>query len=226
MTTVEYYDGLGRKLQTRSEAEDGQVIVGEAVSFNARQSVHQEYLPYFADTFDFTFPEPSQLRTEANYDALGRVIRFENSDEAYTTQQYLPLARMEYDEEDNTPTSDHADTPKTLRYDGLDRLIRVEEINDVDGITETYTTSYTYDLLDNLTVIEDDRGNLKTMIYDGLSRKLFMDDPDMGQTSYRYDDVGNLITKVDAKGQIINFVYDAVNRVEREEWELPDGPCN
>ncbi|MBV7336393.1 hypothetical protein KFU94_50815 [Chloroflexi bacterium TSY] len=45
ITSVAYFDGLGRKLQVRSEATDGQVVVTEAVTFNARRSIRNSFCP-------------------------------------------------------------------------------------------------------------------------------------------------------------------------------------
>ena len=54
------------------------------------------------------------------------------------------------------------------------------------------------------------------MTYDSFGRRLFMNDPDRGQTSYQYDDVGNLIQTTDAKGQVIHYGYDAAERLKTE----------
>ena len=43
-----FFDGLGRKIMTRSEGESlDRVVVTDTVQLNARQFVRQEYLPYF-----------------------------------------------------------------------------------------------------------------------------------------------------------------------------------
>ncbi len=47
-----------------------------------------------------------------------------------------------------------------------------------------------------------------TMTYDAASRKLSMDDPDLGYWSYAYDRHGNLTRQTDAKGQTICLDYD------------------
>jgi RHS repeat-associated protein len=220
---VTYFDGLGRKLQLRREAEGGQVVVEEAVIFNARQSQREQFLPYFADSFDYAPPRPNLPKTDQYYDPLGRTVRTVNPDGSFTAVAYQPLAQIRFDEEDNRPSSSHAATPKTLRYDGLERLVGVQEINRVGGKLERYETSYRYDPLGNLTGITDAQGNVKTMQYDALSRKVYMDDPDRGEMVYRYDDNGNLTGTRDAKGQVVGYRYDAANRALAEQWVLPDG---
>jgi len=54
--SVTYFDGLGRQLQTRREAENGQVVVEEAMTFNSRQSEKEKFLPYFDDSFAHLMP--------------------------------------------------------------------------------------------------------------------------------------------------------------------------
>ncbi|MBK7181388.1 MAG: hypothetical protein IPH82_30130 [Chloroflexi bacterium] len=46
------------------------------------------------------------------------------------------------------------------------------------------------------------------MTYDGLGRKRFMHDPDMGDWYYTYDAAGNLISQIDANLQTLAFTYD------------------
>lgn len=222
-TSVVYFDGLGRALQTRREAEDGQVAVEQATLFNARQSAEKTFLPYYDVGLAYAPPNLTLPHMQQLYDPLGRTVQTTNPDGTITSVVHLPLAEQLFDEEDNRTDSPHFNTPKTLMYDGLERLIGVDEVNRVDGVNETYETRYSYDLLDNLTGYVDAAGNVKTQQFDALSRKLSMDDPDTGVTTYSYDDVGNLLTKTDAKGQTIRYAYDWVNRPITETWVAPNG---
>jgi RHS repeat-associated protein len=218
-TSVVYFDGLGRKLQSRSKAENGQVIVADALTFNARQSERDRFLPYFASDFAYQAPDPTLPHSSKEYDSVVREVRTINPDGSFTAVKFLPLAQIEADEEDNHPDSHYGNTPKILRYDGLDRLVAVTETNQVSGTIESYHTTYQYDVLGNLTTITDTQGNTKTMRYDSLSRKIFMDDPDRGEMYYVYDDAGNLRQTMDAKGQVITYTYDAANRPLTESWQ-------
>ncbi|MCP4541745.1 MAG: hypothetical protein GY832_31825 [Chloroflexi bacterium] len=225
--SVTYFDGLGRKLQTRGEAEadskvGSQFVVEQALTFNARQSEGEKFLPYFDTTFDYEPPAPTLPHTTLHYDPAGRVVRSVNPDGTFTTVTHRPLAQIQADEEDNTPGSLYFDTPKTLYYDGLERLVGVQEVNVVDGQLEVYNTAYSYDPLGNLTHIVDAQNNVKTMQYNALSRKVYMEDPDRGEMTYIYDDVGNLLQTTDAKGQVISTTYDAANRPLAEQWILTD----
>ena len=227
ITTVTYYDGLGRKLQVRSEAEGGRVIVAGAVRFNARQGVRDEFQPYFADSFAYAPPDPSMPHTVSHYDAMGRVVRTVNPDGSYAEVRHQPLAQLHFDEEDTRPDSPHAGTPLIFTYDGRQRLISTQETNRANGeasaTPDRYLTRYVYDPLGNITQIVDAQGNVKTMTYDALSRKLRMVDPDRGETLYEYDDNDNLIRIRDAKGQAVELAYDAANRPLVERWKYGDG---
>ena len=110
---------------------------------------------------------------------------------------------VRFDEEENSPGSPSFDTPRALYYDGLERLVDVNEINRVDGQRQEYSTSFSYDPLDNLVRSVDTQGNSKAMTYNGLSRKRRDDDPERHTTLYNYDDVGNLRETQDGRGKIV-----------------------
>jgi RHS repeat-associated protein len=76
-----------------------------------------------------------------------------------------------------------------------------------------YITQYAYDKANNLTQVTDTVGNITTLTYDKLGRKLTMNDPDMGSWSYAYDLAGNLIRQTDANQQRLCFYYDELNRL-------------
>jgi YD repeat-containing protein len=156
---VSYVDGLGRPLQTRGEGEDGSVVVKEGVRFNERGGIGEQWLPYFAltPTLSYVAPEAAQPKTTLSYDPLLRPVQLTHPDNTFTKTVFAPLAEAQFDEEDNAPASSHFNTPMSYRYDGLGRLVQVLERH----AGAVYTTTYGYDLLDNLTVITDTLGNVK-----------------------------------------------------------------
>ena len=222
-TTIAYYDGLGRKLQTRSEAEGGQVVVTDAVLFNARQMPRATFLPYYDNGLPYKAPDPALPHVTQIYDPLARIVRRQQPDGSVTTITHKPLTQLLFDEEDNNPASPYHNTPHTLHYDGLERLLGVEEMNMVNGQVERYTTHYSYDPLGNLVKIVDAQGNVKTQSFDALKRKLSISDPDRGQAFFTYDDAGNVIETVDAKGQRIRNRYDAANRILAQNFVTGEG---
>jgi YD repeat-containing protein len=98
----------------------------------------------------------------------------------------------------------------------------VWELDNYDELTFN-TTTYDYDALDHLTQVTDVAGNVTTMHYDGLERKDWMDDPDMGEWHYGYDLAGNLTSQIDARGCVISFDYDELNRLTEKRYS---GTCS
>jgi RHS repeat-associated protein len=201
-----FYDGLGRLIQTKTEAEDiSKMIISDVVVFNTRGEVKDKYLSYFADySTGYTPPDYSKPKASFQYDSLGRLIKTtsvnENGQNISGVIDYYLWTR--------TMTDANGHKIKNY-YDGHGQLIKVEEFNG----SAIYATAYYYDTLGNLTKTIDAQGNASIITYDSLGRKISMADPDMGTWAYLYDDLGNLIKQTDAKGQALDFQYDALNRL-------------
>ena len=158
------------------------------------------------------------------YDATLRAVRVTNPDGTFRRTVYEPLLSKEYDENQTDPASPNFDAHMTHYQDGLGRLVQVDEVvrlND-DGTSASdlraWPTRYEYDLNDQLTRITDSQNNVKWFEYDGLKRKVFMNDPDRGTMRFAYDDASNLKETVDAKGQRIAYTYDGANRIRTETY--------
>ena len=197
--------------------------------------------PHFGELWPTGRPPTTSLngdptvKSDHRHDPTGREIITINPPETIaavgddsartrSVTQFLPLEKRLFDENDNDPNSPYHDTPMIQFSDGLGRLIGVHEavrLND-DGTTGStvndWPTQYRYDLNDNLTGITDSQGNQKWFRYDGLKRKLFMNDPDRGTMTYTYDDASNLRETADAKSQHIQYTYDGVNRLLTENY--------
>lgn len=231
-----FFDGLGRKVMTRSEGESpDQTVVTDTVVFNDRRTEWKKYLPYF-DTGGLDWKDPGfqSAFVESHYDAAGRVVQAWQPEvdgyRAFARTTYRPLGRLLEDEEQTRPSSPHFGCGMTYTHDGLKngdgepRLRLVEEIVKINDAGEpipspvAWPTRYAYDILDNLTEIRDSQNNVKPMQYDGLSRLTFMDDPDRGVLSHTYDDASNLTETLDAKGQRIVMTYDGANRLKTEDY--------
>lgn len=222
MDTIQYTDGMGRKLATIEEGdEEGEFVVKDAVTYNLAGQIKEEFMPYFSDTGQYQVPLPSYPKSTNYYDPMERNIKRVTPPDAegrvhFTQTVYLPLEKHVYDEEDTDPNSHHYWTPTVYLTDGLDRLVEVWEMNH-DPDLSIYITRYTWDLLEDLVMIEDNQNNIKMIRYDCLGRKIFMNDPDRGRMYYTYDDTGNLIKTCDNKGQIVKYTYDAANRTLTED---------
>ena len=212
-----YFDGLSRELGQKTEAENGKWTFTDAVSFNQRMQVRHKWLPYFTDSSDYELPvlnNSDYHYVSFDYDAQNRVIRTTNPDSTFSMTKFEPLTEIQYDENDTAGI----DTPKSLIYDGLERLIEVVERNADDKDKPEYHTRYQWTTLGDLSQITDAQNNIKIIKYDSLRRKTFMNDPDRGHMHYRYDNVGNLIWTKDAKLQEIVYGYDYAERLKTENY--------
>jgi YD repeat-containing protein len=233
-----FFDGMGRKLMTRTQSEtNGLVVVNDAMLFNQRRSVWRSFLPYF-ETGTLTFNPINQTGSyvETDYDALGRQTVTSKPPtppetyRAFSCATYGPLTRLVQDEEQTQPRSPHYGAGMFYVEDGLrnqngqGRLRQVEEIVKISdtgmptSTTNIWLTQYTYDTLDNFLGYTDSRGNQKAFQYDALSRKTFMNDPDRGIMQWNYDLASNVTNTFDAKGQQIVYAYDGANRLLTENY--------
>ncbi len=119
----------------------------------------------------------------------------------------------------NTVTvTDQAGAERTSTYDGLGRLIRLQENSE-----NSVHTCYEYDVLDNLTKVHQNAtvsggvctgGQTRTFAYDALSRLTSAANPESGTVSYTYDGNGNVLTETDGRGGTATHTYDALNRIK------------
>lgn len=249
--TASYSDGGGRPLAAIEEGEvSGTWIVKQSSSFNLRGQPQSHWLPFrIASAGIPQFPalwpagRPPEMdgtnpvvATDTYYDPLGRALRTVAPPETWggerreTATHHLPFQVWTFDEEDTHAGSPRAGTPHIAYSDGLGRLRAVAEVVRLDDqgrpTTDTnhWVTRYAYDLNDRLIRITDSQNNVKTLQYDGLQRKTFMNDPDQGVTTYVYDDASNLIETTDAKGQRVTYTYDGLNRIRTEEYHDENSP--
>jgi RHS repeat-associated protein len=75
----------------------------------------------------------------------------------------------------------------------------------------TYTTTYSYDLLDDLFTVTQGAQS-RSFTYDSLKRLVQATNPETGQIQYSYDASGNLSSKVDALRTVTWGAYDGLNR--------------
>ncbi len=202
-----FYDGLGRVIQKQTpSATSGQVILTNT-AYDVRGKVWRVSNPYAVTASSGTYQSPnwSQPFTEHLYDPIGREIRTNNPDGTFQTITYNQWT---------TTFTDANNHPKQTIADAFGRTIQVKEFN----AGQTYTTRYQYDTLNRLTRVTDHAGNLTTMTYDWLGRKIAMSDPDLGTWSYTYDNAGNLTRQTDARNQTTCFYYDALNRLKGKNY--------
>jgi len=241
----DYFNGFANKIMTRSEGEvAGQIVVKDAILNNSRGFACKKYFPYFeTGTLDYKKPDSNNNKySEHLYDSLGRELKIyqpeEEGKKLYSSISYEPLKKNVQDQEQTNSSSLHFGCKIKYVEDGLldkddkGRLRQVYEIVKLSDNGESlstpvkWMTSYLYDLQNNLIRITDSQNNQKHIVYDGIGRKVFMNDPDRGHLHYKYDNASNLIKKIDAKGQVTGYEYDGINRLIAEYYNenssLPD----
>jgi YD repeat-containing protein len=211
MDSTYVYDGFGSLVQLQLERENDEVV--KNLYYDALSRVIAEDNPYLANKSAGLASMSSVNQTNYTYDALDRVVSVHNPDGTSKNVAFALENITDYDENSNR---------HMYVIDGLGRIIEVHEYNNDPHIglsEEEYVTAYSYDGNDNLARITDELGNQLNFTYDSLSRKISMEDPDMGTWTYTYDTRGNLVLQTDNRGQNIALSYDALNRIVTKSSE-------
>jgi RHS repeat-associated protein len=111
-----------------------------------------------------------------------------------------------------TTVTDQAGRARKSETDALGRLIKIYE--DPQGLN--YETSYSYDVLGNLTGVTQNNqqaGQGRAFTYSSLSRLSSAQNPESGTIRYEYDANGNLSVRTDARGIVTSYGHDGLNRV-------------
>jgi RHS repeat-associated protein len=170
------------------------------------------------------------MTRSGQYDTLGR-----------TTVVALPNNQtVSYSFSGSTVTvTDQVGRKKQQQYDALGRLITVTEQDTSTGQL-TLTTSYTYDLLDDLTQVNQG-GQIRAFKYDAAKRKLYERLPEQTATindgtgtmwscAYTYTNFDAVATRTDARGAVATWAYDNLNRLISVSYDLSHAPgvagCN
>ncbi len=191
--TVLAYDERGRLTSSTVESSQGNAVT----SFSYDDA---------SQLTSVTLPNGSSLDYE--YDNAHRLVAIENN----------LGERIEY-------TLDNAGnrTGETIRNSAsvivktqtrlFDELSRLRE----DIGAQSQTTSYDYDLNDNLDGIEDALLDTTTQSFDALDRLISVTDPDLNSADYDYDDRDNLTQVTDPRGIITSFIYDGLDNLIQED---------
>jgi YD repeat-containing protein len=224
--SYQFFDGLGRPYRafTFENQDTSNPYLTTDTLYDAMGRVWSTSNPYRSAGCTTTV-NPSGRWTKTNFDIVGRTKQITIPDNAIVVTDYSG----------NTETITDA-TGKQRRSvtDALGRLTRVDEPDNSGSLT--LTTSYTYDVLDNLRKV-DQGGQLRYFMYDSLSRLIRAKNPEQGNftadaaggfpaltdgasgtsnsqwsTGYVYDAGGNLTKRKDARNVVTTYEYDALNR--------------
>ncbi|MCU0660174.1 MAG: putative toxin [Candidatus Pacebacteria bacterium] len=209
--TYQYFDGLGRLIQERKEAEASNTFNVSDKAYDARGKTLKESLRYTSTGTARTSPTTTTaLYTTYAYDPIGRVLTSTNA-VGTTTNAY---------DDWMTTVTDPAGNMKRYYHDAYENLSAVDEFY---ATASAYTTNYEWNLNGKLTKITDALGNVRNFTYDGLDRRLTaqdthaVSDATYGIWTYTYDDAGNIIQTVSPNALTTNYAYNDVNQVTSED---------
>jgi RHS repeat-associated protein len=132
---------------------------------------------------------------------LSSVTHLDGTSRAFTYIASGPVETL--NDEDHPTGSDF-----TYSYDVAGRRLKEARVLGSSSIA----TSYSYDVHDNLTSIDDPNGNVTTYVHDDFNRLEKEVSRVQGTTAYRYDPDSDLISVTDANGSTRMYAYDALDR--------------
>jgi len=201
-----YYDQLGRVRLTQ-DAAGNMVEHRYFIQPNSGASYELVSNPYL----HLLGGESTMGWTRTTRDAVGRVTAVQHFSGATLPAPWdsnstsTGTATTSYSANCTTNT-DEAGVSRTSCTDGLGRMTGVTE----NGIGAT--TTYGYDVLDNLTSVTQG-STTRSFTYSSLKRLLTATNPESGTTSYTYDPNGNLVARLDARNITTTYAYDHLDEV-------------
>jgi RHS repeat-associated protein len=230
-----FVDGLERVIQTKDEAEldlgsgtstQAGMRVSGRITFDTKGRVVSEGQPVFDRQAAKDFVKvPVKHPTTFTHDALDRV-RTVTFPHGGTTRVDYVFGTLAGARKLLTVRTDSKLRVTKFYRDVADNVVGVEQTNTIAGASKTLLTRYTYDALDQLTKVEDAKGNATTLEYDTLGRNVLLTSPDLGRTELRFDPAGNLQAKITAnlaarREQVRRFY--TFNRLDRIDYpQSPD----
>ena len=206
-------DGLGRVVKSVDSQACNSASSSVVTSYDSLGRVYTVSNPYC------TTSDPTYGLTTYGYDPLNRITGVEAPDGSTTSTTYSANCAT---------ATDPASKKRTLCADALGRITSATE--DPSGLD--YSTTYTYDTLDDLTGVTQS-SQTRTYAYDMLARLTSAKTPEVNvagaqcSTTYGYDANGNLTSKVAPLANQITsctntatttYAYDALNRLTSKTY--------
>jgi RHS repeat-associated protein len=236
LVSIQHYDQLGRvRLSRRLEDSSSQSATDEnagiKVQTRYRYSGANSYVlvsnAYRAATSGAASAEQTMGWTRTKSDDAGRVMEVQTFSGAALPAPWgsnstsTGTVNTAYDA-NFTNVSDQTQKQRRSMFDGLGRLLRVDEPNASgnlgDAVSPNQPTHYSYDVVGNLILVTQSDGTTtqqRTFTYSSLSRLTQATTPESGTTNYKFDDAGNLVVRTDGRGISTHYSYDALNRITR-----------
>jgi RHS repeat-associated protein len=221
-------DGLGRPYQ----AQDKSAATYVDTVYNTLGQVYSVSNPYY------TKSDTSYGVTTYSYDALGRVTAVQAPGGATTTTTTFAAVTSTY----CTTVTDPASKVRELCADAMGRVTSVTE-DPGSSPHLNYQTTYTYDPLNNLLSVTQG-SQVRSYMYDYLSRLFWADTPEQGNTYICYTSStsacsasdssttlcsGSASTpcrRTDARGITTTYTYDAINRITGKSYSNSNPTAN
>jgi RHS repeat-associated protein len=217
LASSSFYDGLGRKIQSRTEtAEPGyQANVVGAITFDAEGRVATASNPHFSTqpVTVYGAPPPGTPATSVIYDPAGRVDS--------VTPPGISTMRSTYDgwtQADIDPEGKKTETDR----DVFGRIVQRRTYALAGGAHTLYATNtLEYDRWGRLRFVIDTAGNRIEYRYNNLGEVTRIIDPDAGEaepgeTARTYYKDGMLKTVTDPMNRTVTYEYDALHRLTRK----------
>lgn len=186
------FDGFGRVHQVERDGPHGRTVVETQRDYDALGRVAAELAP--------AFDAPSPHRTTYSHDPLGRVVTttLPGSGRVHTRMSVRGLVTA----------TDPTGAIRREHHDAFGRIVRVEEV----AGSETFATTYEYDVNDQLVRLHDHHGNVSTISYDRLGRRTRVTDPDVGARDFEYFADGSVAAERVGAFETIRWDYDKLGR--------------
>ncbi len=233
ISIVRYYSGIGLLLQEQTIGVD---IWDPASSTNSTKNLVTDYAydnlgrlthqtqPYDYSSTGYAFQTQkfdstrSVIRT--TYDILSRVT-------SVTAPNGVKEQEFSYDQLTTTKKDGNAN-PTKMTKNVWGNIVAVNGPTDANNQPVGPGLIYQYDKLGNLrfaTVGSGATAYTTEIRYDKANRKVWMNDPDLGNWTYEYDGAGNLACQKDANNQSVKLVYDKFNRLTGKDY-LGSSTCS
>ena len=212
IATTSLFDGFGRPKETR-RFTSGSAYISVTQDYDGKGRPWRTSLPY-------TPGSETQHFVTTTYDGADRVLSVATDDGAATTTAYSG---------NQTTTADSGGAARTVTSDGYGRVQSVLE----DPGGKNYSTSYAYDVLDDLTLVTQS-AQTRSFTYNSLRQLVSATNPESGTICYgataspctaSYDGNGNLLYRTDARGITTSYTYDALNRVSSKTYSDSTTPA-
>lgn len=208
----EYFDGLGRTVETRQAGLTGGLSGSVRVlkEYDTRGVLLRETLPFNqGDTVYWT---------DYRYDGLDRQILIHHSNGTEITTSYIGGDAFRAVE-----TIDELGNKRVSHFDAFGNEVYRDRY---DG-SELLRTSFAYDVLKRMIGITDPHGAAWSYGYDRHGNKTALIDPDLGCQQMAYDDANRLVEHRSSSGAQISYTYDALGRmtqksVDKDALQFPD----